>query len=46
MEWLLLDLTDLESITTAASELKRKENRVDILSMYQKSVSIMYLTLE
>ncbi|KAF7595635.1 hypothetical protein BBP40_005383 [Aspergillus hancockii] len=31
VEWLLLDLSDLRSITTAVKELERKENKVDIL---------------
>lgn len=33
IEWLLLDISDLKSITAAADELKRKENKVDILGM-------------
>ncbi|KAJ6026556.1 hypothetical protein N7460_011373 [Penicillium canescens] len=31
IEWLLLDLTDLKSIDTAAHELKKKERKLDIL---------------
>ncbi|KAH7359586.1 short-chain dehydrogenase/ reductase, partial [Pyrenochaeta sp. MPI-SDFR-AT-0127] len=31
INWLLLDMTDLESITDVASELERRESKVDIL---------------
>lgn len=34
LQWLRLDLTDLKSINTASDELKSRESKVDILSMY------------
>ncbi|EIT81774.1 dehydrogenase [Aspergillus oryzae 100-8] len=33
IRWLLLDLSDLQSVVAAVEELKRKENKVDILSI-------------
>lgn len=34
IDFLLLDLTDLRSITNAADVLRRKEAKIDILSMF------------
>ena len=33
LEWLQLDVADVKSITATADELKRKETKLDLLSM-------------
>lgn len=35
VQWLILDLFDPVSVTAAAEELKRRETKVDLLSIFQ-----------
>lgn len=35
IKWLLLDMSDLKSVSSAADELKKKEINVDILSRFR-----------